>query len=168
MTLTPEQESWVKDIFSNGIDSQKLQECWEKEIQLGGLPTNLEYTAGMMTGTLFEHPDGQDMYDEFLPTVAARVAMLCVELPKRMQTWCKLGEDALPFMSNVMRIITAFLCFQYLTEYTVPTLREIQEMVKKDQELSLEDFTCFDCSFWKTCEYAFDGYNTGGDCLATK
>jgi hypothetical protein len=29
-------------------------------------------------------------------------------------------------------------------------------------------FTCFECKVRETCEYAFDNYNTGGDCLANK
>ena len=34
--------------------------------------------------------------------------------------------------------------------------------------LILEKCTCSKCSGAKTCEYAFDGYNTNGDCLAIK
>lgn len=31
-----------------------------------------------------------------------------------------------------------------------------------------EDFTCFTCQLWQHCGFAFDGYNTNGDCLAEK
>lgn len=32
----------------------------------------------------------------------------------------------------------------------------------------IESFTCDDCSARKTCDFAFDSYNTDGDCLAEK
>lgn len=32
----------------------------------------------------------------------------------------------------------------------------------------VERFTCDDCSGAPDCDYAFDGYNTNGDCLAEK
>lgn len=31
-----------------------------------------------------------------------------------------------------------------------------------------EELTCFKCSLKDKCEYAFDPYNTNGDCLAEK
>ncbi len=31
--------------------------------------------------------------------------------------------------------------------------------------ISLKDFTCYNCKIVKTCEVAFDDYNTNGDCL---
>lgn len=31
-----------------------------------------------------------------------------------------------------------------------------------------EDTTCWDCTSKDTCEFAFDAYNTNGDCLAEK
>lgn len=30
------------------------------------------------------------------------------------------------------------------------------------------EFTCDNCVACKTCEFAFDAYNTDGDCLAEK
>jgi hypothetical protein len=32
----------------------------------------------------------------------------------------------------------------------------------------IESYTCYDCPLWQKCEFAFDGYNTDGDCLAEK
>ena len=31
-----------------------------------------------------------------------------------------------------------------------------------------EDYTCFTCPEKETCPFAFDPYNTDGDCLAEK
>jgi hypothetical protein len=33
---------------------------------------------------------------------------------------------------------------------------------------STSDFTCTDCAVASQCEYIYDSYNTGGDCLADK
>ncbi len=35
-------------------------------------------------------------------------------------------------------------------------------------KLNPEDYTCFECVEKDTCVFAFDPYNTNGDCLATK
>lgn len=35
-------------------------------------------------------------------------------------------------------------------------------------EPTIEDFTCNTCHHWLYCEYAFDWYNTHGDCLQLK
>lgn len=32
----------------------------------------------------------------------------------------------------------------------------------------IDKFTCDDCRAQKTCDWAFDPYNTDGDCLAEK
>ena len=32
----------------------------------------------------------------------------------------------------------------------------------------IEGYTCWHCAAWRGCEFAFDGYNTNGDCLAEK
>lgn len=32
----------------------------------------------------------------------------------------------------------------------------------------IDKFTCDDCPARQTCEFAFDAYNTDGDCLADK
>ena len=32
----------------------------------------------------------------------------------------------------------------------------------------IQSFTCDDCPVKLTCDYAFDAYNTNGDCLAEK
>jgi len=44
----------------------------------------------------------------------------------------------------------------------------IEEMRKRYPELRIEDYTCYHCRSWQVCEFAFDGYNTDGDCLAEK
>ncbi|MBR2118480.1 MAG: hypothetical protein IJ935_07380 [Afipia sp.] len=35
-------------------------------------------------------------------------------------------------------------------------------------DFDIDAFTCDDCPAKPTCEWAFDPYNTGGDCLAEK
>ena len=39
---------------------------------------------------------------------------------------------------------------------------------RMEQALKRLDFSCLDCPENKTCQYAWDAYNTGGDCLASK
>ncbi len=36
------------------------------------------------------------------------------------------------------------------------------------ERFNIDKFSCDDCSASKTCEWAFDPYNTDGDCLAEK
>lgn len=36
------------------------------------------------------------------------------------------------------------------------------------QEIHFEEFTCAHCGEVETCEFAFDLYNTSGDCLMEK
>jgi hypothetical protein len=45
-------------------------------------------------------------------------------------------------------------------------LSERRSSAAKDWDIS--EFSCDHCSAAKTCEYAFDPYNTNGDCLAEK
>jgi hypothetical protein len=44
---------------------------------------------------------------------------------------------------------------------------EIVKMIE-DYGLKVEDITCHHCPQKDTCEYAYDLYNTDGDCLAVK
>ena len=44
----------------------------------------------------------------------------------------------------------------------------IEEARRGISDVKIEDFTCFACTAWKACRYAFDAYNTNGDCLAEK
>jgi len=44
------------------------------------------------------------------------------------------------------------------------TLKELIERARDP----IESLTCYDCCQWAKCEFAFDGYNTDGDCLADK
>lgn len=49
------------------------------------------------------------------------------------------------------------------------TLKEILEDARaNDPSVKLEDYTCFDCSEFNKCPFAFDLYNLGGECLASK
>jgi len=43
-----------------------------------------------------------------------------------------------------------------------------EQGVSEDPPPPPERFTCDDCAAALTCEYAFDDYNTQGDCLAEK
>lgn len=36
------------------------------------------------------------------------------------------------------------------------------------RRFNIEAFTCDNCPAAKTCQWAFDAYNTDGDCLAEK
>jgi hypothetical protein len=47
------------------------------------------------------------------------------------------------------------------------TLREVAATLESEG-IPLSRLSCLDCSSWRTCEYAFDPYNTDGDCLAEK
>ena len=38
----------------------------------------------------------------------------------------------------------------------------------EDHYLKSEDYTCHKCEAKNNCEYAWDDYNTNGDCLAEK
>lgn len=49
-----------------------------------------------------------------------------------------------------------------------PTEADLAYMKEQGWAEKLEDFTCHDCPHKATCEYAWDPYNTGGDCLASK
>jgi len=40
--------------------------------------------------------------------------------------------------------------------------------VWEEKEYSPEDFTCIECTYAEHCIFAFDEYNTYGDCLADK
>jgi hypothetical protein len=40
--------------------------------------------------------------------------------------------------------------------------------VERYENIPKEDTTCFRCPDSGTCKYAFDPYNTDGDCLADK
>lgn len=42
------------------------------------------------------------------------------------------------------------------------------EAVFEQTEKQKEQHTCNECTAQDTCEYAWDNYNTNGDCLASK
>lgn len=42
------------------------------------------------------------------------------------------------------------------------------EMVSGTEEEAEKQFTCYGCPQEPSCAYAWDLYNTGGDCLADK
>jgi len=50
------------------------------------------------------------------------------------------------------------------------TLKQLIEFAREhfSDGLKVEDYSCYDCGAWQTCEFAFDAYNTNGDCLAEK
>lgn len=43
---------------------------------------------------------------------------------------------------------------------------ELEDEYYKD--INKEMLTCFSCKYAGTCQYAYDPYNTDGDCLASK
>lgn len=62
-------------------------------------------------------------------------------------------------------------------EYCIPINDLFPEDYKKimadyysamEERIKPENLTCFECAENKTCEYAWDAYNTNGDCLAEK
>ena len=52
------------------------------------------------------------------------------------------------------------------TDVEVAALRK--RMLKLHTPVAKTGFTCDGCSSVKRCPWAFDAYNTGGDCLAEK
>lgn len=61
----------------------------------------------------------------------------------------------------------------------MPSVFALLGMDRTDEELGasraevaamfgIEKFTCDECPARKTCKWAFDAYNTDGDCLAEK
>ncbi len=60
-------------------------------------------------------------------------------------------------------------------DYAIDSTEDQEKAVLKSTRLHLVELdypagklTCEDCEARKRCEFAFDGYNTNGDCLATK
>lgn len=51
-------------------------------------------------------------------------------------------------------------------ELTDDEIQKLRDRVAKAE--GVEKFTCDDCRDRRTCEWAFDSYNTNGDCLAEK
>ena len=59
--------------------------------------------------------------------------------------------------------------FQDADELTKAEMEaDIQEEEEDHTPPKNEDLTCFKCRDKDTCEFAWDDYNTGGDCLASK
>ena len=51
----------------------------------------------------------------------------------------------------------------------IGVIKKLVEMaISEGLAESITDFSCYDCGCWQTCEFAFDGYCTHGDCLAEK
>lgn len=49
------------------------------------------------------------------------------------------------------------------------SLKELQDDLNHPHvQLDIKELTCWDCLHWQHCPCAFDGYNTGGDCLFGK
>lgn len=59
---------------------------------------------------------------------------------------------------------------QPLTRKEADELQEaaVTELLERRPEGSAKDFTCSTCVFLAWCEFAYDLYNTDGDCLASK
>lgn len=56
-------------------------------------------------------------------------------------------------------------------EYTISfdTLHDIIANAKEiDENITVESFTCINCSQWRICGFSFDIYNLYGDCLMEK
>lgn len=49
-------------------------------------------------------------------------------------------------------------------EETCPVHEDMRHLVNKDKE----DMTCFKCDYNNICKWAYDLYNTDGDCIASK
>ena len=51
-----------------------------------------------------------------------------------------------------------------------PTLKLLMDSYRESGYVPppIEEFTCYDCPLWQKCEFAFDLYNTDGECLASK
>ena len=44
----------------------------------------------------------------------------------------------------------------------------ITKGILKEADVSIDKFTCCNCPLVESCQYAFDLYNLGGDCLCEK
>jgi len=54
-------------------------------------------------------------------------------------------------------------------KYNRDALREVRRMTRGGLRVNEKFYmTCFNCIGWERCEFAFDLYNTNGDCLAMK
>jgi hypothetical protein len=49
-----------------------------------------------------------------------------------------------------------------------PTSKDLARMEEEGWASKLEDFTCHDCDARATCPFAWDMYNTNGECLEEK
>jgi hypothetical protein len=53
-----------------------------------------------------------------------------------------------------------------LTRFNSP--KEIEEYLLKTYGDEIKEYTCFNCESKNECRYAYDMYNTNGDCLSSK
>jgi len=96
--------------------------------------------------------------------------------PKGYADWHEWAKEK----SKTHKQVKCPVCNRY-TEWvlkTPPTEEQVNNWValaigegvtrSADVEEAKKEFTCFNCSDKNTCELAWDAYNTGGDCLASK
>lgn len=108
-----------------------------------------------------EHGDRDEVieqYAQWLPTQPELVASMPELTGKRLGCFCapKACHGDVLVALNVSFQVYGFL----------PTVR--RRYLTRKLELNLEDFTCFGCGLSRSCEFAFDPYNTNGDCIAEK
>lgn len=60
-------------------------------------------------------------------------------------------------MNKMEKIVTPYI-----------TINTPDDIVYPPYALKAKDTTCFTCDQKEKCKYAFDPYNTNGDCLADK
>lgn len=58
-----------------------------------------------------------------------------------------------------------FAATEYQKAYSV-IKAECEQLKEENKHLNI--YTCYKCSDKKTCQYAYDAYNTNDDCLAIK
>lgn len=72
--------------------------------------------------------------------------------------------------------LRAFLDFHHSTKFPIADKQKRDERIfnagwdgaLKSKEHLFKHFTCHTCPSQETCEWAWDMYNTNGDCLADK
>lgn len=83
-----------------------------------------------------------------------------------VNTWCRtlgIEECERPLVGDELRDAIERI-YSKVTEGP-PT---VKDLLAKNVTQDIGAYTCYDCSQWRNCEFAFDGYNLDGDCLADK
>lgn len=76
--------------------------------------------------------------------------------------------DLITRLQDVLRFHERWRCADDDLTYSTPATPEEVAEAERIAEGSTFNFTCVGCAQSATCLFAFDAYNTDGDCLAAK